>query len=93
MLDDQPFGDLHYADKSERVLTRLGRPTYDIPLAAPLPSPFGVDIHRVAIPSHWLTDVQAPETVRAEPIEGGFRFSIGETSFRYTRFGLEKDDA
>lgn len=93
VLDDQPFGELHYADKSERVLTRLGRPTYDIPLAAPMPSPFGVDIHRVAIPSHWLTDAQAPETVRAEPIEGGFRFSIGETSFRYTRFGLEKDDA
>ncbi len=93
VLDDKPFGELHYADKSERVLTRLGRPTFEIPLAQPMPSPFGVDIYRVAIPSHWLTEGQAPESVRAELTEEGFRFSIGETSFRYTRFGLEKDDA
>lgn len=93
VLDDKPFGDLHYADKSERVLTRLGRPTFEIPLSEPVPSPFGVDIHRVAIPSHWLTEGQAPESVRAESTEEGFRFTIGATVFRYTRFGLEKDDA
>jgi CRISPR-associated endonuclease/helicase Cas3 len=93
VLDDVPFGDLHYPDKRERVLTRLGRPTFEIPLAQPMPSPFGVNIHRVAIPSHWLTASRVPDSVRAEPIAGGFRFSIGETAFRYTRFGLEKDDA
>ena len=32
VLDDQPFGELHYPDKGEQVLTRLGRPTYDIPI-------------------------------------------------------------
>lgn len=93
VLDDVPFGELHYPDKRERLLTRLGRPTFEIPLAQPMPSPFGVGIHRVAIPSHWLTESQLPDAVRAEPTAGGFRFSIGETAFRYTRFGLEKDDA
>lgn len=93
VLDDKPFGDLHYADKSERVLTRLRRPTFEIPLSEPAPSPFGVDIYHVAIPSHWLTEGQAPESVRPEVTDEGFRFTIGATVFRYTRFGLEKDDA
>jgi len=93
VMDDQPFGDLHYVDKSERILTRLGQPTYDIPLADPLPSPLGASIHRISIPSHWLPAGQVPDSVRAEPIDDGFRFSIGEARFRYTRFGLERDDA
>jgi CRISPR-associated endonuclease/helicase Cas3 len=93
VMDDEPFGDLHYTDKSERVLTRLGRPSYEIALAHPLPSPFGASIHRVAIPSHWLPAGQVPESVCAEPIDNGFRFAVGTIRFRYTRFGLEKDDA
>ena len=93
VLDNKPFGALHYADKSERVLTRLGRPTFEIALSQPLPSPFGVHIHRVAIPSHWLTEGELQESARPEVTDGGFRFAIGSTVFRYTRFGLEKDDA
>jgi CRISPR-associated endonuclease/helicase Cas3 len=93
VLDDQPFGDLHYADKGERVLTRLGRPTFEIALEQPMPSPFETYINRVAIPAHWMMEDTTPESVRAEPTAEGFRFSIGETAFRYTRFGLEKDDA
>jgi CRISPR-associated endonuclease/helicase Cas3 len=93
VMDGEPFGDLHYTDKSERVLTRLGRPTYEVALAHPLPSPFGASIHRVAIPSHWLSAGQVPESVCAEPTDAGFRFAVGEIHFRYTRFGLEKDDA
>jgi CRISPR-associated endonuclease/helicase Cas3 len=93
VMDKEPFGDLHYVDKSERVLTRLGRPTLELALDGPMPSAFGANIHRVALPSHWLPQGQVPESVRAEPAREGFRFSIGETRFRYTRFGLEKDDA
>ncbi|MGQ9724960.1 MAG: CRISPR-associated helicase Cas3' [Tepidimonas sp.] len=95
VINEAPFGELHYNDKGEQVLTRLGLPTYDIPLEQPMPSPFGVDIRRVAIPAHWL-DVSVgalPETVRAEPTADGFCFKLGTKSFRYTRFGLEKDDA
>ncbi len=93
VLDDQPFGELHYIDKSEQVLTRIGRPTFDLPLAEPMRSPFGTLIKRVSIPAHWLAQREAPETVRAERTPEGFRFSIGETAFRYSRLGLEKDDA
>lgn len=93
VLDDQPFGDLHYPDKGERILTRLGELTYEIPFDLPMCSPFATMIRRVAIPARWLKEKEVPETLRAEVVEGGFRFHIGETAFHYTRFGLEKDDA
>lgn len=92
ILDDQPFGELHYADKSERVLTRLGSPTYDLPLAEAIRSPFGTMIERVLIPARWLRERDLPETICAHEMSEGFQFSVCETRFRYTRFGLEKDD-
>ncbi len=93
VIDDEPFGELHYADKSERVLTRLGRPTYDIPLTTAMSSPFGATIQRVSIPSHWLGNASVPEQVQGRQDAAGFSFSIGDTAICYTRFGLEKDDA
>ncbi|WP_232301052.1 CRISPR-associated helicase Cas3' [Caldimonas taiwanensis] len=93
VLDGKPFGELHYPDQGERVLTRLGDPTFDIPLETPMRSPFGADMGRVSIPARWLKGATVPESVRAEPTADGFRFAIGHQGFRYTRFGLEKDDA
>jgi CRISPR-associated endonuclease/helicase Cas3 len=92
LLEPQPFGELHYPDKGEQVLTRLGDPTYDIPLAEPLVSPFGATIRRLTIPARWLEDSAIPDTLHVVAIEGGLRFTIGNQSFRYTRFGLEKDN-
>jgi CRISPR-associated endonuclease/helicase Cas3 len=93
VLDDKPFGELHYPDKAERILTRLGRPTFETPLATPARSPFGATIDRVVIPAHWLEGITLPETVQASPCPEGFTFAIAAKSFRYGRFGLEKDDA
>jgi CRISPR-associated endonuclease/helicase Cas3 len=92
LLESRPFGEFHYPNDGEQILTRLGDPTYDIPLAEPLVSPFGATIRRLTIPARWLEDGAIPDTLHAVPIEGGFRFSIGNQSFRYTRFGLEKDN-
>lgn len=93
LLEDKPFGKLHYPNTGERILTRLADPNFDIPLAEPLSSPFGARIERVSIPAHWLEGASPPEVVAAQPIEEGFTFTIGANHFRYTRFGLEKDDA
>ncbi len=93
VLDERPFGELHYPDKSERILTRLGRPTFEIPLAAPVRSPFGASIDRVAIPAHWLEGATPPEMLQTRVTTDGFAFDIGTVTFRYSRFGLEKDDA
>jgi len=92
LLEPQPFGELHYPDNGEHVLTRLGDPTYEIPLAEPLVSPFGATIRRLTIPASWLGGSAIPDTLHAVGIDGGFRFTIGNQPFRYTRFGLEKDD-
>jgi CRISPR-associated endonuclease/helicase Cas3 len=92
-LEEKPFGELHYPDKSERVVTRLADPTFDIPLAPSASSPFGTTITRIAIPARWLEGETAPETITPEPTPDGFRFVVGAQRFRYTRFGLEKDDA
>jgi len=93
VLDDLPFGDLHYADKSERILTRLGDPTYELPLVEARHSPFGALIERISIPARWLRGKEPPESVHSDELDEGFRFSIGEMHFRYTRIGLEKNDA
>ncbi|PZP57298.1 MAG: CRISPR-associated helicase/endonuclease Cas3 [Azospira oryzae] len=92
VLDDQPFGELHYADKSERVVTRLGDSTFDLPFAHPCLSPFGQRIERISIPARWLNGIDPPERIDAEPTEEGFRFEVNGHAFRYTRFGLEKYD-
>jgi CRISPR-associated endonuclease/helicase Cas3 len=92
-LEEKPFGELHYPDKSERVVTRLADPTFDIPLAQPTRSPFGTSIARVAIPARWLTGETVPETITPEPTPDGFRLTVGAQRFRYTRFGLEREDA
>lgn len=90
-LADKPFGELHYADKSERIVTRLSEATYDIPLAQKHTSPFGVPIERVALPARWLEGCQLPERIEAEPTAQGFRFEVDGRVFLYTRFGLEKE--
>ncbi|MCX8098524.1 MAG: CRISPR-associated helicase Cas3' [Casimicrobiaceae bacterium] len=93
VLTETPFGELHYPDKSEDVLTRLGQPTYEVPLAEPMRSPFGAFVKRLSIPAHWLKGVELPERLTAEPCDDGFRVQIADQRFRYTRLGLEKEDA
>ncbi|HWO99907.1 MAG TPA: CRISPR-associated helicase Cas3' [Methylococcus sp.] len=92
-LKDAPFWDLHYPDKSERVLTRLGEQGWDLPLATPVASPFGAIVDRIVIPAQWLPDgLNPPECIEAGYTAKGFAFALGAHRFRYTRFGLEKED-
>ncbi|MGE0081097.1 MAG: CRISPR-associated helicase Cas3' [Thiohalomonadaceae bacterium] len=91
---DEPFGELHYGNVDDgKVMTRLGDPTYDIPLDHPHRSSFGVEIDRIPVPVRFLKGTPAPERLTVESIQEGLRFVIGPHAFRYTRFGLEKDDA
>lgn len=94
ILPNVPFGDLHYNTSEERVLTRLGDPTYELPLDSPCRSPLGEHIARIAIPARWIRDAAAiPEHLKITSTEDGFRFQIQGRGFSYTRFGLEKNDA
>ncbi|MGE0705846.1 MAG: CRISPR-associated helicase Cas3' [Vicinamibacterales bacterium] len=93
LRDDLPFGELHYGDDDERVLTRLGDPTYEIPLATRCESPFQVTIDRLLIPARYIRGTPPPERLDTTSSDEGLRFRIGHRGFRYTRYGLEKDDA
>jgi CRISPR-associated endonuclease/helicase Cas3 len=90
---ETPFGELHYSTDEGRVASRLGDPNYEMPLKVPCRSPFDAPIEHIAIPARWLQGQAPPEVLDVTPIEGGLRFVIGDRAFRYTRFGLEKDDA
>lgn len=93
-IEDLPFGELHYAAPDERVVTRLGAANLDLTLAHPMSQPFSTIVRSVGIPAHMARGVgQPPDTVEAEAFERGFRFVLGSRSYRYTRYGLEFDDA
>jgi CRISPR-associated endonuclease/helicase Cas3 len=93
-IEDLPFGELHYAAPDERVATRLGAGNLDLKLAQPMSQPFGMLVRSVGIPAHMARGIrQPPDSVVAEAFNEGFRFTLGERRYRYTRYGLEIDDA
>ncbi len=93
VLPLKPFGELHYHGTDERITTRLGDDGWTVTLAQPVSHCFGTLIDSLTVP-HWLLGERGPwpESVDPEPIDGGFRFALGQRHYRYTRFGLEKDD-
>ncbi len=93
-IEDLPFGALQYRAPEERVATRLGAGNLDLKLAHPMSQPFDMLVRSVAIPAHMARGIrQPPELVVPEAFDQGFRFVLGERRFRYTRYGLEFDDA
>lgn len=93
-LEELPFGELHYAAPDERVGTRLGASNLDLPLAHPMSQPFGTVVNSIGIPAHMAArDTEIPDRVEVQPCEDGFRFALGTRRYRYTRYGLEFDDA
>jgi len=93
LMRDLPFGELHYASDQGRVLTRLGDPSYELPLRSACRSPFGQALDSLTLPARWLKGAPAPETLLPVATAAGFDFAIGALDFSYTRFGLEKNDA
>lgn len=97
-LETQGFGDCHYPDKSDaRITTRLGAGSYSLPLPEAIASPFGQAVEELNIPSHLLpgkaleAGLLLARDLAATP--DGFRFSLADCNYQYTRFGLEKLDA
>lgn len=96
-LEDLPFGDLQYRDRDgdRHIRTRLGAEALALRLLDAPAQPFGIALDELAIPQHLLPSGAGPwpEAVVAHPIEQGLRFELGPQAYRYTRFGLEKEDA
>jgi CRISPR-associated endonuclease/helicase Cas3 len=91
--DTLPFGELSYGAPDEVLTTRLGVDTWRLRLAQPMQHPFGVPLTEVDLPGRLAPPgAVPPEVVQAEPTADGLGFAIGARRYRYTRFGLERDD-
>ena len=94
-LDDETaFGELQYHAPDVAVTTRLGARDLSLPLTVPVVSPLGHRLTRMHVPGHLLAvDASMPDTLDAATTADGLAFELGGRRFRYTRFGLEADDA
>jgi len=94
VIEYQPFGEFHYPGGDERITTRIGDENLIVALAHPLSHCFGTLVRSVSVPHYLLPHGidRWPEQVETQTIEGGFRFVLGPQRYRYTRFGLERDD-
>lgn len=94
MDDRESFGDWHWVQDGARITTRLGADSIELPLVRSARSPFGNRIERLLVPAHLAPEGAAlPEAIDADEVPGGLSFSWGARRYRYSRFGLEKDDA
>ena len=86
---DQEVG---FASNEERIRTRLGDEGVEIAFATPQRSPFTQNpaIDKITLRLNWLGGAEAPESVEATPVEGGFEFVIGSRRFMYDRLGLRR---
>lgn len=77
----------------ERISTRLGELPVLIPFAAPVATPFGATIDRIAVPA-WLLGGQrlaADASAATECLSAGFRFRVGDRWLRYDQRGINRE--
>lgn len=86
---DESFGEFEFTDVGEKVATRLGSGSLQLPLSRPFISPFGQRIEEIVIPRH-LSPKQMVENGDVENQSGeGTVLTVGERRYLYGRFGLE----
>jgi CRISPR-associated endonuclease/helicase Cas3 len=91
----QPFEDLTFPDAEQKIATRLGAADRLVDFDPPQPGPFGQPVRQLAIRFHMLPNGLAADAQPADvlPLVGGFEFTLGDRSYRYNRFGLQRLDA
>ncbi len=92
---DQPFGDMPFPQNEGSIGSRLGAADRLVVFPVPEPTgPFGQPVTQLALRHHLLprdlaVDVQ-PEAVQPLLDGPGFRFRLGTTHYRYSRWGVER---
>jgi CRISPR-associated endonuclease/helicase Cas3 len=84
---------LTFPDSEQKVTSRLGAADNLLTFDAPLPGPFGQAIQHLPVRHHlWPKGVSPDEPPRnLSPLTGGgFTFLLGDTTYRYSRLGLER---
>lgn len=92
-----PLPPLAFPGRTEegKVLTRLGEDGTFVPLASPVPGPFGASVSTLKLPG-WMTRGDLAEALERgvaptpdEAADGpAFTFVLGEGRYRYDRLGL-----
>lgn len=90
VIEERPFGEFHFEELGARIATRLGLNDRLTKLPRPVHTPFNQAITELAIPGHLAPAGDAVDATELEDEADGFRFSLGDKRFRYTRFGLEE---
>ncbi len=91
---NEAFANLRFPDSDEKIATRLGATDRLVEFDPPLPGPFGQLVKQLALRHHQLPsdlsqDAQ-PHAIQALANEAGFTFALGSSSYRYSRFGIER---
>lgn len=91
---DDAFTDVTFPDSDEKIATRLGAADRLVTFAPPQPGPFLQDVKQLALRFHQIPAGVSPDAEPADmvalPDHAGFEFTLGDTRYRYNRFGLER---
>lgn len=95
---DDAFGDVLFPDSDQKIATRLGAADRLVVFEPTQPGPFQQDVKQLALRHHQIPEGVSPDALPTDigvlPERAGFEFTLGESRYRYNRFGLErlKDD-
>lgn len=84
---------LCFPDKEQKISSRLGAADYLLSFDPPQPGPFATLTNSIPVRHHLWPKDTPPDTqaVIGETLPGGgFTFTVGTASFRYSRLGLER---
>jgi CRISPR-associated endonuclease/helicase Cas3 len=92
-FEDEAGNVLTFPDGEQKVTSRLGAADYLLTFDPPQPGPFGRAIQHLPVRHHlWPKGVSPDEPPpNLSPLTGGgFTFLFGDTTYRYSRLGLER---
>jgi CRISPR-associated endonuclease/helicase Cas3 len=88
------FGEEMFPDADEKIATRLGTADRLVLLAGCPMGPFGQAVEALTLRHHQLPRRLAPDAqatyIEPLPDAAGFDFELGDSCYRYDRFGLAK---
>lgn len=89
VIEALPFGELAFGELRERVTTRLGLSDRMVRLPHEVLTPFGQRVVEIAMPGHLAPRDEAVDAANLEAGAEGFRFTLADRRYSYSRFGLE----
>ena len=82
------FDGLRFPGGDERIMTRLGEEGAVLQLEPAPVGPFGVEVTRITLPSHWSFGITSDHQVRVERSGSELSFIVADKAIHYRRTGL-----